>query len=85
MNSVKPSVVSFGEWAQYDTEEQREAARTYLLLWKRYVVKRLAPSWAFYCEEWDDRPAVEDPNCEPEEVSTLGIKVWVRWLGEECK
>jgi hypothetical protein len=43
------------EWVKYDDEKKKEEAKTYLKLWKKFLIKKF--EYKFIDEEWVDMPA----------------------------
>lgn len=67
----------FGEWVEYDDEEDKIAAHSYLQLWKRFFLKKV-PSLEFVEDQIIDRFQVERQSilgAIGPAKNTLGIKI----------
>jgi hypothetical protein len=68
----------FGEWVEYRTEEEKEEARVYLNLWKKFFCMKV-PSLKIVDEQIIDNLGYDFPGEYITSIkSTLGIKISMR-------
>lgn len=48
----------YGEWVHYESEDEKEQAKQYLKLWKKFFLKK-NDSEKFVGEQWVEQPAWE--------------------------
>jgi len=69
----------FGEWVEYRNEEEKDEAKIYLSLWKKFFTRKIPTLELMDCQ-FVDRPKYEDlSGCVRTSVkSTLGLKLQMK-------
>lgn len=48
----------YGEWVEFRDENEKEEAKTYLNLWKKFFVRKLPSTVTLVEEQWIQKPAI---------------------------
>lgn len=62
----------FGEWVEYQSEEEKLQAIDYLALWQKFFLRKIPEL------EYIENHLVCGPDCLGENKSTLGLKLRMR-------
>jgi hypothetical protein len=47
--------IFYAEWVPYENDDERAIGQTYLFLWKKFLLKKLAISYDFVSDQFIDR------------------------------
>ena len=65
----------FGEWVPFENEEEKQDARKYLELWKKFILKKLNIMNQIHADHWIEREFVYDMYLNTYPYQTLGLKI----------